>query len=187
MQVARTIQSSMYAVDKKAIPGYESAWTTRTCDETGGDYLDLISLPEPRTAFAVGDVSGHGIGAALLMATGRASLRALLSVKDESPREVLNCLNVLLGHDLLDMEMFMTMFVSFLDYERHELSYVNAGHDRPLFYRADAGVVTQLGSSGIPLGLSARGKSPIATSSRSGRPVSRRCSRSITTGPPRRS
>ena len=153
LQVARTIQSSMYAVDKKTIPGYESAWTTRTCDETGGDYLDLISLPEPRMAFAVGDVSGHGIGAALLMATGRANLRALLSVKNDRPRDVLNSLNVLLGHDLLDMEMFMTMFVSFLDYERHELAYVNAGHDQPLFYRAEDQAVTQLRSSGIPLGL----------------------------------
>lgn len=153
LQVARNIQRTMYAVDHVEIPGYETAWISRSCDDTGGDYLDLIKLTDPRVAFCIGDVSGHGISAALLMATGRANLRALLSVQEDSIKEVVEHLNYLLGHDLLDTGRFMTCFLSFLDYERHELSYVNGGHDLPLFRPGDQNEVVALKTSGVPLGL----------------------------------
>jgi len=151
LQIARSIQRGMYPVEALEIPGYEMAWLTKSCDETGGDYFDFMALGEGRAAFAIGDVSGHGIGAALLMATGRANLRALLSVKSDL-KEVMDRLNCLLEEDM-DTEKFMTMFLGSIDHREHTITYVNAGHDQPLFFQARQSRVHELESTGLPLGM----------------------------------
>jgi sigma-B regulation protein RsbU (phosphoserine phosphatase) len=151
LEIARAIQRGMYPVAAPRVPGYDISWVTRSCDEIGGDYVDCMPLAGGRVALAVGDVSGHGVGAALLMATGRADLRALLSVKEDL-REVVERLNDLLAADM-DEEKFMTMFFARLDPTRHEVTYVSAGHDPPLLYRARDRSVADLPSTGLPLGM----------------------------------
>ena len=151
LQIAQSIQRGMYPVKALKVPGYDSAWYTKSCDETGGDYFDFLELKPPQVGFSIGDVSGHGIGAALLMATGRANLRALLSVKTDL-KEVMERLNDLLGKDM-DADKFMTLFIGRLDHDSHHLSYVNAGHDPPLIYSRLDGTIKELEATGIPLGM----------------------------------
>jgi sigma-B regulation protein RsbU (phosphoserine phosphatase) len=151
LQIARTIQQGMYPTQALEIPGYAMAWVTRSCDETGGDYFDFIAGADGCIYCAVGDVSGHGIGAALLMATGRAELRALLSVKTDC-KEIVDRLNGLLAQDM-DSAKFMTLVLFRLDPRTHALTHVNAGHDPPILLRADGRTMDVLGSTGIPLGM----------------------------------
>jgi sigma-B regulation protein RsbU (phosphoserine phosphatase) len=151
LDIARTIQRGMYPVRGLEIPGYDMAFFTRACDETGGDYFDFISLDDDRSAFVVGDVSGHGIGAALFMASGRANVRALLSVKNDL-KEVMDRMNDLLASDM-DDENFMTLFVGCLNHHDNSLTFVNAGHDEPLIYRARDRSVEQLDTTGLPAGM----------------------------------
>jgi sigma-B regulation protein RsbU (phosphoserine phosphatase) len=151
LQIARSIQRGMYPVQGLDIPGYDMAWLTRSCDETGGDYFDFLLTGDDHAGFAIGDVSGHGIGAALLMATGRANLRALLSVKSDL-KEVMDRLNDLLARDM-DDDKFMTLFVGSLNFRSHEVTFVNAGHDQPLLFRSASGKVEDLDTTGLPLGM----------------------------------
>ena len=151
MQVARRIQRGMYPVAAFEVPGYELAWLSRSCDETGGDYFDFMEIDQERTAFVIGDVSGHGMGAALLMASGRANLRALLTVKSDL-KEVVERLNDLLGDDM-DEDKFMTLFLGRLDHVRHRVTFVNAGHDQPVFYSPSRERLEELNSTGTPLGM----------------------------------
>ena len=85
------------------------------------------------------------------MATGRANLRALLSVKSDI-KEVVCRLNDLLANDM-DTEKFMTLFLVCLNHRDHGLAFVNAGHDLPLLYRSQGGAVQSLPATGIPLGI----------------------------------
>ena len=151
LRIAQSIQNRFYPKECPWMPGYEMAWSNSSCEETGGDYFDFIPIDDGSLATVIGDISGHGIGAALLMATGRASLRALLSV-NRGMREAVEALDAVMERDM-DSEKFMTLFVGKIDPLRHELTYVNAGHDRPLFYHAAVGTVEVLDSTGLPLGI----------------------------------
>jgi sigma-B regulation protein RsbU (phosphoserine phosphatase) len=155
LQIAGRIQRGMYPQGPLKIPGYDVAWATRSCDETGGDYFDFfdcLSLENDRLALAMGDVSGHGIGAALLMAASRANLRALLSVKCDL-KEIVDRMNDLLARDMEEDGSFMTLFLMYLDCERNAVLYANAGHDRPLVYRSEDSSVLDLASTGCALGM----------------------------------
>ncbi len=151
LRIARSIQHRMYPKECPRVPGYDMAWVNISCQETGGDYFDFIPMGEEDLVAVIGDVSGHGIGAALLMATGRANLRALCSI-GRGIREVMPALDALLERDM-DVEKFMTLFLGNLNHRRHELTYLNAGHDKPLLYRAGAKDVRELASTGLPLGI----------------------------------
>ena len=111
----------------------------------------VIESREGSLFIAIGDVVGHGIGAALLMATARANLRALCSLESDL-EAVTDGLNRFLERDM-DEEKFMTMFVGHLDYDSHRLEFSNAGHDNPVHYSARHGTTTDLESTGLPLGI----------------------------------
>jgi serine phosphatase RsbU (regulator of sigma subunit) len=151
LKIAQSIQQGMYPKEPPRVPGYRIAWINSSCDETGGDYFDFISSPASELFITIGDVSGHGIGAAMLMATGRANLRALCSVKKDVG-DIVVSLNSLLEHDL-DDDNFMTFFLARLTLADHCLEFVNAGHDTPLLYSAADKDVSDLDSTGFPLGL----------------------------------
>ena len=151
LRIAQVIQTRLYPKECPRIPGYAMAWTNLSCDETGGDYFDFIPIDDNHVGVVIGDAAGHGIGAALLMATGRANLRALFSVK-QGLLEVVTALDGLLSNDM-DEERFMTLFIGKLDHRQNILHYLNAGHDCPLFYRAAAGQVDVLDTTGLPLGI----------------------------------
>ena len=99
----------------------------------GGDYYDFIPIDENRLAICLGDVSGKGLPAAMLMANLQATIRGQALI-DPSPKTCLKRSNKLL-HQSTDPQKFATIFYSVLDKKNHTLCYANAGHNRPIFIK----------------------------------------------------
>jgi sigma-B regulation protein RsbU (phosphoserine phosphatase) len=149
LELARDIQQALFPKRGPTIPGYEVAGWNCSADETGGDCYDFIPLDDGRHAFLLADATGHGIGAALVIAQCRSLVRAMLSVtKDLSALTAR--VNQILCHDLMD-DRFVTAFVGVLDPQRHRLEYLAAGQG-PLLFASTAGVETR-SASGLPLAI----------------------------------
>ena len=134
MELARQIQLSLLPQDPPTFPGWVFAAYAKSCDQTGGDYHDFIRVPQSnRVDVVVGDVSGHGLGAAMVMSTARALLHALEENAGE-PAELVTRLNRLLERDLAD-DTFMSLLLSRLGSDG-SCAYVSAGHEPPLIWRA---------------------------------------------------
>jgi phosphoserine phosphatase len=133
------------------VAGYDIAGWYHPAEETGGDFFDFQEPCPHGLAVAVGDVSGHGFGPALVAASCRAYLRAILTQTDE-PAEVVTRVNQLLCKDQLD-DRFVTAFVGILRRGGHRLDYVSAGQGPILFFTRDQGRVDELVIQGYPLGL----------------------------------
>ena len=116
----------------------------------GGDFYDFHLLPEGRLGLVVGDATGKGVPAALVMASTRSMLRAVARASN-SPAEVLEQVNDLLVTDI-PPNMFVTCFYVILDPRSGCLLYANAGHDLP-YLRRRSGVAEELRARGMPLGL----------------------------------
>lgn len=151
LSVARDIQSNLLPKDAPELPGYDIGGVSYSADETGGDYFDYFVMEDGRLCALVGDVSGHGVGAALLMATARAFLKALVR-KSSDIQTIMEDINTLLERDS-DSEKFMTMFLMVLDPKTHEFQYISAGHDEPQYWIARDGNFIELDSTGMPLGI----------------------------------
>jgi sigma-B regulation protein RsbU (phosphoserine phosphatase) len=125
------------------------------CDETGGDYYDFITgdtSKNGKITIAIGDVSGHGISSALLMATVRSSLRQRLSQPGDAG-DIISDVNRQLVHDVEDSGQFMTMFYLSIDATKMQAHWVRAGHDPAIFYDPGTDSFEELGGSGIALGI----------------------------------
>lgn len=151
LRIAQDIQKSLLPSGVPEEFEYDLVGWNLTCDEVGGDYYDLFPLADKKWGLTIGDVTGHGVGAALLMATARAFLKAL-AWKARDITSMMNELNILLEQDMED-DKFMTLFYAVLDPENMILRYANAGHDAPLIYRASLQEFETLESTGIPLGM----------------------------------
>ena len=151
LEVAQGIQKKFMPTTFPRRQGIDLVGFSEACDETGGDYYDVLPFDERWIGLAVGDVSGHGVGAALLMATARAFLKAIATA-EMPPGEVMNRLNRLLEVDLED-DQFMTFFYGVLDLKTNEIRYSSAGHEPPLIYRAASDEFDALDSTGVPLGM----------------------------------
>ncbi len=153
LEVAMEVQQSLLPAHNPTIAALDIAGRTRYCDETGGDYYDFIdvSQPHPGAAFvAVGDVMGHGIGAALLMASARAALRAgALDGDDLAP--LLDRVNAVLIHE--GNVRFMTLAILLIDPERNEVRWASAGHDPTIVYNPLTDDFHELIGAGIPVGI----------------------------------
>lgn len=133
IQIASDIQKGLLPEKPPEIPGVELFGWYTPCEAATGDSYDLYPLSGNRVGLILGDVSGHGIGPALLAATARAALRAYLTVVPD-----LSQLNQFLYRDLqrdLKDGMFMTLFLGIYHVESQCLDYVNAGHPSPLILR----------------------------------------------------
>ena len=119
--------------------------------EIGGDYYDLVPAGEGRLAFAIGDVMGKGVPAALLAANLKACLRAQLQGGDVPAEQLVARVNRLFW-DVTPKGLFATLFFGIFDLEHRRLDYVNAGHDHPFVVIADGGI-QELASGGTVLGL----------------------------------
>ncbi|QJB56401.1 SpoIIE family protein phosphatase [Pseudodesulfovibrio sp. zrk46] len=153
--IAQEIQQHFLPDSAPEFPGLELAGSARFSDETGGDFYDFIECERDacsRTAVAVGDVSGHGIGAALLMAAGRAHIRQAASVAD-SPAEAINMANRHLSRDIEGTGRFLTLFYMELDPVEQIATWVNAGHQPPVLYDSASDTFTELRTPNIPLGV----------------------------------
>lgn len=152
LEIARTIQKNLFPSSTPEFGGFDVAWSSESCDETGGDYVDFMLTDPSCLITVVGDVSGHGIGAALLMASARAGLRASIGAESRDLSEVISALNDQLEQDM-ELDRFMTMFVTAVNKADNTLQFVNAGHDSPFLYRASTGEIEEFPSTGMPLGI----------------------------------
>jgi hypothetical protein len=150
LEVARKLQSDLLPESSPEVEPYHFAHSYRTANEVGGDYYDFQQLPDGRLALLIGDASGHGIAAGLLMAIANATLKTALDL-DPEPRAVASLLNGAL-YRTGDRRAFMTLFYGLLDPETGELQFVCAGHPFPLLRRA-GGEIEELGEGTLPLGL----------------------------------
>ena len=150
LEVARQLQADLMPGGSPDLPGFDFAHSYRNANEVGGDYYDFQLLPDGRMALLVGDASGHGIAAGLLMAIANATLKTALDV-DPEPRKVAALLNRSLFRTG-DRRAFMTLFYGLLDPHTGKLGYVCAGHPFPLLRKA-GGKIRELGTGTLPLGL----------------------------------
>jgi sigma-B regulation protein RsbU (phosphoserine phosphatase) len=149
VRLAARIQGDLLPKVHPAIPGYDVAGTSIPAQEVGGDYFDYIPVDAERWALALGDVSGKGLPASLVMANLQATLRGQ-TYPGVSVKECVARSNRLL-HRSTSPEKFVTLFYGILDTTAHRLVFSNAGHDNPYFYSGDA-PVRRLATGGIVLG-----------------------------------
>lgn len=159
MEVAAGVQQGFWPKTAPPLPGLELAGISLPCDATGGDYYDYLLRPGfdgagETCCLAVGDVTGHGVQAALLMASARAFLRSRLQFPG-GPAEVLDHVNRLLARDLGMTGRFMTLFFLEFDPACSCLHFVRAGHDPALLYDPGRDTFVELDGKGIPLGIDA--------------------------------
>jgi sigma-B regulation protein RsbU (phosphoserine phosphatase) len=153
--LAREVQQNLLPAANPKIKGLDIAGSSIYCDETGGDYYDFILNDSDQDApigIAIGDVSGHGISSALIMAAVRSSLRQR-SFLPGSAAEIISDVNRQLVNDVEDSGQFVTMFYMKLDPIKMHLQYVRAGHDPAIFYDPDTDAFKELGGMGMALGV----------------------------------
>lgn len=153
LEVAQEVQQSLIPKEDPDIPGFDIAGSTHYCDETGGDYYDfLYSGDQGEICLVVGDVSGHGIPSALLMASVRASFRQR-SATPGSLARIVSDVNRQLSLDVDESGRFMTLFCCRIHPEKETLTWVSAGHDPGLVYCPQSDSFTELPGANPALGL----------------------------------
>jgi len=155
MALAREVHDSLIPSALPDLPGLDLAGSSTACHETGGDFYDVLTDVHGRPGRAaayLGDVSGHGVDAALLMATARAFLR-LRAGQPGDPAGVARDVNDLLCLDTDGTGRFLTLFYLELDVPGRALRWVRAGHDPAILYARAADAFEELGGPGIPLGV----------------------------------
>jgi Stage II sporulation protein E (SpoIIE)/SnoaL-like polyketide cyclase len=153
LRVARQIQQALLPEAAPELDGWEVATYYRPAREVGGDFYDFFELEDGRLGVVVGDATGKGVPAALVMATTRGMLRAVAQPLD-SPSEVLARVTDALYPDI-PSNMFVTCFYAILDPAEGQLRYANAGHDLPYLPRRSEDI-EELRARGMPLGLMPR-------------------------------
>ena len=156
LQIAREIQTWLLPGAPPQIPGLAMAYATRPANTVAGDYYDVFPRPgrtreDDRVVFAVADVAGKSIPAAMLMATFQASLKTLSTAQVALPELVANmnryaCTNSQGG------VRFTTAFLAEYDPAQRSVTYINAGHNHPILRRSN-GLVERLDVGGLPLGI----------------------------------
>lgn len=153
MAVGQEIQLSLLPKRLPSLPGWEFAAFYEAARLVGGDFYDFFELAgeAQRLGVVVADVAGKGVPAALLMALGRTVIRAT-ALDGKSPAAVLSRANGLIRNDS-HSDLFLTAFYAALDTESGRMVYASAGHNPPLWVRADDGQVQQLAAQGTVLGV----------------------------------
>jgi sigma-B regulation protein RsbU (phosphoserine phosphatase) len=155
LEIARHIQLSLLPNAPLRLPTVEFAGVCVPASHVGGDYFDFFASFDAVDA-VIADVSGHSVGAALVMSEARSTLRAETRKAGGTtvgPAQILRALNELLYDDLTKAELFITMFyVKFLP-ETRTLNYANAGHNQPLLLRSDGVGCAPLDAEGLVLGV----------------------------------
>src|SRR5436190_1313006 len=150
LELATEIQQRFQPSGPPVVEGYEFQGISFSCYEIGGDYYDFIARPEGNILVALGDVSGKGTAAALLMSSLHAAIHGQIAAK-RSLDETITSVNEYLAENT-PANRFVTLFLAELDPTTGEVRFINAGHNPPLLARAD-GTIEQLESGGLPLGI----------------------------------
>ncbi|MDZ7766730.1 MAG: GAF domain-containing SpoIIE family protein phosphatase [Melioribacteraceae bacterium] len=149
LELARTIQQNLLPDKIPSTKNFEISAFNKSARQVGGDYYDIIKLDENRTLFAIADVSGKGVQAALLMANLQAFLQSVAKQNFPLP-DATNLINDLVSGNTT-MGSFITFFWGIIDDSTRELTYVNAGHNPPLLVRENE--LTKLKKGGMILGV----------------------------------
>jgi sigma-B regulation protein RsbU (phosphoserine phosphatase) len=154
--LAGELQKNFLPAQAPEIPGLDVAGSCLYCVETGGDYFDFF-MRDDRLVVVVGDVSGHGIQAALLMASARGALRQRAALAG-APAEIIRDVNMLLAQDTYGSGMFMSLFYLEIDPFAGNMTWVRAGHDPALVLTKTGGgapavEVDELMGRGMILGV----------------------------------
>jgi len=150
LELATEIQQRFQPSAPPTVDGYQFQGISFSCYEIGGDYYDFVPRHDGKMLIALGDVSGKGTAAALLMSSLHAAIHAQVSAKTELGPAI-SSVNHYLAENT-PANRFVTLFATELNPETGHLRYINAGHNPPLIGRAD-GTVLQLSSGGFPLGI----------------------------------
>lgn len=151
VEIARSIQQGLMPEKQPDLPGFDIAGSNRPADRTGGDYYDWQLLPDGRLAVVIADVTGHGLGPALLMAVCRAYARACMPVGPEL-RTSMRRVNALLHADVTSGR-FVTFAAAVLDPGTREVEILSAGHGPLLYLHRASGNVDEINGDGVPLGI----------------------------------
>lgn len=149
LRVARDVQQGLFPNRAPQIPGYQLAGYSYPADVVGGDYFDYIPMQNDELGVVVADVSGHEVGASILMAQTRAYLRAL-ALKETDLPAIATQLNRFLAEDV-QKRWFVTLFLIRLNSKEHTFQYTAAGHESYL-YKSN-GEIVLLESTSPPLGV----------------------------------
>jgi serine phosphatase RsbU (regulator of sigma subunit) len=166
LEIAKDIQAWLLPGAPLQIPGYQIAYATRPANTVAGDYYDVILRPggtarEDRVLFAVADVAGKSIPAAMLMATFQASLRTL-STSGVALADLVAGVNRYACSNSMGGVRFTTAFFAELDPATGDVTYVNAGHNVPIL-RKTSGAAERLEAGGIPVGIFAESPYQVGT------------------------
>ena len=149
VQLARQIQQTFIPESLPQFSDWELAARWKTARQVGGDFYDVFNLPDNKLGLFIADVADKGVPAALFMALTRTLVRAAV-IETDSPAEALKRVNDLLVPDT-KQGMFVTAVYAVLDMNNHELTYVNAGHNPPIWIKCD-GAIEKLTRTGVALG-----------------------------------
>jgi len=151
LEMARRVQSGLLPLETPDLPGWEFVARWQPAHEVAGDYYDFAPCVNGATGLVIADVTDKGMAAALFMALTRSAIRANVS-RAASPAEGITGANRQVCAEST-RGLFVTLFFGLLDPATGDVTYVNAGHNPPLFYRAAEDDLTLLKATGMPLGI----------------------------------
>jgi phosphoserine phosphatase RsbU/P len=152
IEIAREVQQRLFPQRIPEIAGVGLAGMCRPASEVGGDYYDLIEMEDGHLGFAIGDVSGKGISASLIMASLRASLRGLVLDDPGDLAQMMQKVNRLV-YEASSSSRYATFFFAILDPQTRAFRYVNAGHNPPVLVKGVSGELRRLEACGPVVGL----------------------------------
>ncbi len=157
LSLAKEVQQNLLPKSRPNFKGLDIAGKSIYCDETGGDYFDYHDLSEgdhEKLGVAIGDVAGHGISAALLMATVRAALRQRVSQKG-SIQDMVSDVNRQLVQDVEESGQFISLFYLVADTHKRSIKWFRAGHTPAIIYYPDTNTFEELNGPGVAMGVDA--------------------------------
>lgn len=152
LAVAEEVQHNFFPQICSTIAGLDIGVRISYSEETGGDYIDVIEGEKGKVCVVVGDVIGHGVGAALLMTTVRALIRGRYEM-DSNLANTISSVNEKLAVDMGDSGRFVTLFIMEIDTRIPEVTWVRAGHDPAWLLSREKEAITHLEGPGLTLGL----------------------------------
>ncbi|MBW1637353.1 MAG: SpoIIE family protein phosphatase [Deltaproteobacteria bacterium] len=154
INIAREVQQNLLPQTSYKVMGADISGITLYCDETGGDYFDILPHPDRTNIVNIvaGDVVGHGLGAALLMATVRALVQCRISMPGDSAA-MMNDVNRLLCRDTVKSGNFITLFYLVIDTKNGCLQWVRCGHEPAIIYSPANHSFSEMKGKGVPLGV----------------------------------
>ncbi len=158
-EMGRKIQTSFLPGSLPDVPGYQMGAFWQPAESVSGDYYDVLKFPDGRWGLVIADVSGHGIGPSLIMASARAMLRVMAEAGSK-PNEILSLLSETIYPDLQDT-LFITFLIIALAPERNELVFANAGHGPVLHYHRNLDEFSTLDATGLPVGVLEKNEYPL--------------------------